>query len=207
MHFQDNQLNEHPLSPLMAQLKKLPGIGTKASQRLAYFLMSMSNDDVQDFAKTLSKTRADIQYCQTCYNICFDETCHICQDERRDQDIICVVSDPQDIESIEQMGGYRGVYHVLGGLISPLDGIHPELLRCDELLDRINMRQVKELIFAINPTVEGDTTMLYLKELLKGHKITLTHLAYGLPMGSDLDYADSLTLEKAFQGRRKLSSQ
>lgn len=207
MHFPNRSDLVHPLAPLMEQLKKMPGIGNKSSQRLAYFLMSMSQVDVQKFADILAKTRQEIRYCEDCFNLCYEARCHICSDPRRRQDMICVVSDPQDLESIEQMGAYHGVYHVLGGLISPLDGMYPELLRCEELLERVNRSQIQEVIFAINPTIEGDTTMLYLKELLKGHQLTLTHLAYGLPMGSDIDYADSLTLEKAFQGRRLLSVQ
>ena len=122
-HFQDNQ--DHPLTPLMAQLKKLPGIGAKASQRLAYFLMSMSKEDEQGFADILAQTRSTIRYCEDCFNLCVETRCYICLDEKRRRDMICVVSDPQDVESMEQIGDYRGVYHVLGGLISPLDGMYP----------------------------------------------------------------------------------
>jgi len=193
---------EHPLAPLREQLKKWPGIGQKAAQRLAYHLIKQSPSDVEAFATELLRVRQSICYCDTCFNISVTPRCYICEDDSRLRSQICVVANPQDLDSIEQMQEYKGQYHVLGGLISPLDGVHPDALRIEELIHRLDAPEVQELILAINPTVEGDTTVLYIKQRLEGMSIRITQLAYGLPMGADIDYADSLTLEKAFEGRR-----
>jgi recombination protein RecR len=191
----------NPLLGLIAQLKKLPGVGEKSAQRMAFFMLSLSLSDVQNFAREIVDTRSRIRYCDTCYNISFEPRCYVCLDPKRDHSQLCVVSDPKDIFALERTGAINGVYHVLGGLISPLDGIHPEVLRIGELKQRLNTGAFKEVIFAINPTVEGDATTLYLNRVLEGCDVVVTKLAHGLPMGGDIDYADELTLQKAFQGR------
>lgn len=193
-----------PLHALIEQLQQLPGIGPKSAQRLAYFFLSLPADKVHQFAQVLEDTRERVRYCSQCFTICFDERCGVCTSESRNQSTICIVADPRTVYAMERIGEYNGVYHVLGGLISPIDGIHPELLRIQELMDRIRAATVTELILAINPTVEGDATVLYLQHILKHFPIRITRLAYGLPMGADIDYADDLTLLKAFQGRTRV---
>ena len=195
---------QNPISDLVEQLSKLPGIGPKSAQRLAFFLLSIPTPDVKKMASVMVQTRESIQYCKICFNISLESTCHVCSNPQRDQTQVCVVSQPKDIFAIERTGEYKGVYHVLGGLISPIDGIHPELLRISELISRLYTESVKELVLAINPTIEGDATVLYLSHVLKEFPIPKTKLAYGLPVGSDLDYADELTLRKALIGRTQV---
>ncbi len=194
----------NPLEPLVNQLKKCPGLGEKSAQRIAFFLISISQGNVDAMAKTMVETRANIRYCDTCFNISFESRCHVCKNPKRDGDILCVVAEPKDIFAIERTGSYQGVYHVLGGLLSPLDGIQPESLRIKELIQRIGQDTYKEIIFAINPTVEGDSTVMYISSLLEPFQVNITRLAYGLPMGSDIDYADEVTLSKAISARREL---
>jgi len=191
----------HPLSNLITQLKKLPGIGEKSASRLAFFLLSLPPEEINQFAKTMVDTKQKVRYCEKCFNISFETICNICKDSLRNQTQICLVAEPKDIFAIEKSKSYQGVYHVLGGLLSPLDGFHPEMLRIPELLKRIETNHFSELILAINPSIEGDATILYLTSLLKNTNIKITRLAYGLPMGSDLEYADEITLQKALQGR------
>ena len=191
----------NPLEPLISELKRLPGVGDKSAQRLAFFLLSISEKDVQQIATTMVETRKKIIYCQSCFNISLDETCYICADERRLQHTLCIVSEPKDIFAMERTGVYKGLYHVLGGLISPLDGVHPESLRIKELVERLQNQSFEEVVFAINPTVEGDSTIMYLSAILESLNLTITKLAYGLPMGSDIDYADEMTLAKAISSR------
>ena len=191
----------NPLEPLISELKRLPGVGDKSAQRLAFFLLSISEKDVQQIATTMVETRKKIVYCQSCFNISLDETCYICADERRLQNTLCIVSEPKDIFAMERTGVYKGLYHVLGGLISPLDGVHPESLRIKELVERLQNQSFDEVVFAINPTVEGDSTIMYLSAILESLNLTITKLAYGLPMGSDIDYADEMTLAKAISSR------
>ncbi len=191
----------NPLEPLISELKRLPGVGDKSAQRLAFFLLSISEKDVQQIATTMVETRKKIIYCQSCFNISLDETCYICADERRLQNTLCIVSEPKDIFAMERTGVYKGLYHVLGGLISPLDGVHPESLRIKELVERLQNQSFDEVVFAINPTVEGDSTIMYLSAILESLNLTITKLAYGLPMGSDIDYADEMTLAKAISSR------
>tara|TARA_B100000427_G_scaffold324142_1_gene328793 strand:+ start:1681 stop:2274 length:594 start_codon:yes stop_codon:yes gene_type:complete len=191
----------NPLEPLISELKRLPGVGDKSAQRLAFFLLSISEKDVQQIATTMVETRKKIIYCQSCFNISLDETCYICADERRLQNTLCIVSEPKDIFAMERTGVYKGLYHVLGGLISPLDGVHPESLRIKELVERLQNQSFEEVVFAINPTVEGDSTIMYLSAILESLNLTITKLAYGLPMGSDIDYADEMTLAKAISSR------
>ena len=196
-----NSEPKSPLSGLVSQFKKLPGIGEKSALRLAFFILSMSDSDVQAFSHELIDTKQSIQYCSNCYSISRSEICHICSDSTRDSSRLCVVSEPQDVFSLEKTNSYKGVYHVLGGLISPLDGVHPEMLRIPELVARLKKGSYNEVILAINPTVEGDATVMYLQAILKSFNLNLSKLAHGLPMGADIDYADELTLQKALEGR------
>ena len=191
----------NPLEDLVSQFQKLPGIGEKSAYRLAFFILSLSKEDVFSFSNEMMKAKTTIQYCEICFNIALSTRCHICDNAARDRSTLCVVSDPKDIFSIEKSREFNGVYHVLGGLLSPLDGIHPDMLRIKELMKRLSDTPVKEIIFAINTTVQGDTTFLYLKSMLENTDITLSKLAHGLPMGADIEFADELTLQKAFEGR------
>ena len=193
---------KHPLEPLAHYFKSLPGIGEKTAFRLAFHILTRPKQDVEAFAKQLIETKNCISSCEICYTISDGSICSICNDPQRfSQNKLCVVSEPRDIFSLEKTGVFQGLYHVLGGLISPLDGIHPEALRIKELIDRINKQNYKEIILAINPTVEGDATLLYLQEYLKQTKTPISKLSYGLPMGSDMEYADSITLKRALEGR------
>ena len=195
---------ESPLRPLIMELKQLPGIGEKSAQRLAFFLLSLPGASVEKMAKQMIKTKTEIRYCSTCFNISLSSLCHICDNPKRDRGLLCIVAEPRDIFALERTQEFKGVYHVLGGLISPIDGIHPESLRIPELLARLEEQEYKEIVLAITPTIEGDTTVLYLHSLLKKKAIPITKLAYGLPVGSDIDYADEMTLQKAFSGRRQV---
>ncbi len=186
----------------MQQFTKLPGVGMKSAQRLAFFMLSLPQTEVDKFAEVMTYTRKNIRYCESCYNISFQNRCDICSDPSRDGSQLCIVAEPKDIMAFERTRTFKGVYHVLGGLISPIDGIHPDILRIEELKDRCQETAFKEVILAINPTIEGDATSLYLTEILSRFKCPITKLAYGLPAGSDIDYADEMTLQKALMGRR-----
>ena len=196
----------NPLEPLISELKRLPGIGDKSAQRLAFFLLSIPEKNVEKMSETMVHVRKNVRYCQTCFNISLEPICHICNDDTRTRNTICVVSEPKDIFALERTGVYKGVYHVLGGLISPLDGVHPESLRIKELVQRLQQNTYQEVIFAINPTVEGDSTIMYLTAILEPLKLAISKLAYGLPMGSDIDYADEMTLAKAMSARSLIPS-
>jgi len=195
-------LYESPLKPLVEELKQLPGIGEKSAQRLAFFLLSISEQKVDKMADQMKKTRQEIVYCEQCFNISLEPLCHICKNPGRDNQLLCIVAEPKDIFALEKTHEYKGQYHVLGGLISPIDGVHPQSLRIPELLARVEREQFKEIVLAINPTIEGDTTLLYLHGQLKPFNVPVTKLAHGLPVGADIDYADEMTLQKAFAGRR-----
>ncbi len=195
---------DNPLTGLINELAKLPGIGQKSAQKLAFFFLTWSQNEIENFAEILIQTKKKIKYCHQCFNISFSENCSICSDINRNNEVLCIVAEPKDIFAIEKIG-YKGKYHVLGGLISPIDGIHPETLRLKELLDRIEKNQIKELIIAINSSIEGEATILYLQRLFKDFQINITRLAHGLPMGSEIDYIDEITLKKAFEGRTSVS--
>ncbi|MCP4051120.1 MAG: recombination protein RecR [bacterium] len=197
--------NRNPIKDLVEQLSKLPGIGPKSAQRLSFFFLSLKKSKVLEFAEVLVDTREKIKYCDRCFNISFFNRCYICLDQDRFADKLCVVSEPKDIVALERTGQFKGHYHVLGGLISPIDGIHPEGLRIWELEERIRKDKVSEIIFALNPTIEGDATLLYLNKLLRHHHLNMSKLAHGLPMGADIDYTDEMTLQKAFMGRTSIS--
>lgn len=190
-----------PLAQLIDQFQKFPGIGPKSAQRMAFYLLKWNENDVQKFAETMLEAKQTIKYCEECFNLSSQSPCEICSSSKRDKSTICVVAEPKDLIAIEKTNEYKGVYHVLQGLISPLDGVGPDDIKIKELLVRVSDEQVKEVILAINPTVEGEATSLYLNKILKPFGIKVTRIAFGLPMGGDLEYVDELTILKALEGR------
>ncbi|WLR41905.1 recombination mediator RecR [Bacillus carboniphilus] len=193
-----------PISKLMDSFMKLPGIGPKTAGRLAFFVLSMEEEHVLDFAKALVNAKRNLSYCSVCGHITDQDPCSICQDDKRDQSIVCVVQDPKDVIAMEKMREYGGLYHVLHGSISPMDGIGPEDINIPDLLKRLKNDQIKEVILATNPNIEGEATAMYISRLLKPSGIRMTRIAHGLPVGGDLEYADEVTLSKALEGRRDL---
>ncbi|WP_010285583.1 recombination mediator RecR [Bacillus timonensis] len=193
-----------PISKLIDSFMKLPGIGPKTAVRLAFFVLSMKEDVVLDFAKALVDAKRNLTYCSNCGHITDRDPCYICEDERRDRTIICVLQDPKDVIAMEKMKEYNGLYHVLHGAISPMDGIGPEDIKIPELLKRLQDDTVQEIILATNPNIEGEATAMYISRLLKPTGIKVTRIAHGLPVGGDLEYADEVTLSKALEGRREL---
>jgi recombination protein RecR len=195
---------EAPIQRLIDELARLPGIGRKSAQRLAFHLLHVEEADAQRLGEAVLALRKEIRLCSRCFNVTGEEECSICRDLRRDPTVLCVVERAQDISVIEKTQQFAGRYHVLGGSISPIEGIGPDQLRMKELVARIEAESVREVIAATNPTVEGDTTALYLARLLKPLGVTVSRLASGLPVGGDLDYADELTLGRALVGRREM---
>jgi len=193
-----------PLARLIGELEKLPGIGPKSAQRMAYHILRASRADVEALASAILEVKQRIRFCSECFSFTEEEVCEICRDPRRQRNVICVVAEPRDIMAIERTNEYHGLYHVLQGVISPQDGIMPEMLRIRELIARIGRLGAEEVIVATNPTVEGDATALYLAGLLKPSGVRVTRLALGLPIGAELDYADEATLSSALQWRRDL---
>ena len=193
-----------PIARMVAQLARLPGIGQKSAQRLAYHIISMPTDDVQELAAALYRGRKAIRYCDCCGNYATDSLCAICEDERRNNGQICVVRDPRDVAAIERMRDFGGRYHVLHGTLSPMDGIGPDDIRIRELLTRLHDDAVKEIILATNPDIEGEATAGYIARLVKPMGLLVTRIAHGVPVGSDLEYADEITLAKAMEGRREM---
>lgn len=193
-----------PLERLTEQLERLPGIGRKSAARLAFHLLYMPEADAKAFTDALTAARETIHECPVCCNLTDGEKCPVCEDARRDRTVICVVEDPRNVLAIERTRGYHGLYHVLHGTISPMDGRGPEQLRVKELLHRLADETVTEVIMATNPTVEGDYTAMYLSRLLKPLNIKVTRLAYGIPVGGDLEYADEVTLTRSLEGRSEL---
>jgi recombination protein RecR len=192
------------LESLVDELSKLPQIGRKTAQRLAMHIIRQPREEVEKLSKSLVDVKDKIKFCSICCNITEDDVCRICSSSKRNRDVICVVEDPKDVFAIEKTNEYRGLYHVLHGRISPLDGIGPNDIKIKELLYRLDdtkNESVKELILALNPTVEGETTILYLNKLLKTLDIKITRIARGIPIGSDLEFADEVTLAKAIEGR------
>ncbi len=190
------------IEQLAEQFARFPGIGRKSARRIAFYLLDQSRDDVVALAKSLLDIKDKIRHCPVCNHITEDIPCPVCSDTRRDQRLLCVVEDSMDVFSIEKTASFRGRYHVLGGLISPLDGVGPEDLAIDSLMSRLD--GVEEVIFAVNPSVEGDTTAFYLKKMLAEKKIRFSFLARGIPMGSDLEFIDEATLTRALEGRTEL---
>jgi recombination protein RecR len=195
---------EPPVQRLIDELARLPGIGQKSAQRIAFHLLNVEEVDATKLADAIVEMRRDVRLCSRCFNVTAEEECSICRDLRRDPAMVCVVERAQDIPVLEKTQEFNGRYHVLGGAISPIAGIGPDQLRVSELVDRLDAEGVKEVIVATNPNVEGDTTALYLARLLKPLGITVTRLASGLPVGGDLDYADEITLGRALTGRQEL---
>lgn len=193
-----------PLTELISQFERLPGIGKKTAQRLAYSILEQPPERAEKFAEALVNARKKIHFCKVCQAFTDLETCSICSDTTRDRSIICVVSEPRDVLSFERTREFSGVYHVLHGVISPLDGIGPDQLRIKELMARLGSGEVNELIMATNPTVEGEATASYISRLVKPMGIKVTRLAYGIPVGSDLEYADEFTLARAIAGRNEI---
>lgn len=193
-----------PIDKLINALRQLPGIGPKTAQRLAFFVLKMPREDVHRMARALVEAKEKIGSCQTCGNLTENPRCHICSDTRRDASLLCVVQEPRDVLALERTIDYRGLYHVLMGALSPMEGIGPDELRIRELLDRLREGAVTEVIMATNPNVEGEATALYIAGLVKDLGIKVTRIARGLPVGGDLEYADELTLSKALEGRREI---
>lgn len=196
--------NALPLVILSEQFAKLPGIGMKSAQRLAYHVMEMSDAEVKEFAQAILNAKKTVHTCKVCQNFTENEICTFCADQRRDHGTICVVETPKDISAFERTKEYKGVYHVLHGLISPIDGITPDKIRIKELLSRISDGNVNEVIMATNPTVEGEATAMYISKLLKPFGVKVTRLAFGLPIGGMLEYADEVTLYKALENRSEI---
>lgn len=193
-----------PLTELIAQFERLPGIGRKTAQRLAYSILEQPPERAEKFAEALVNARRKIHFCKVCQGLTDKEVCDICDDSRRDRSVICVVAEPKDIMAFERTREYAGVYHVLHGVISPLDGIGPDQLRIKELMARLGSGEVNEIIMATNPTVEGEATASYISRLVKPMGIKVTRLAYGIPVGGDLEYADEFTLARALEGRNEI---
>lgn len=196
--------NVLPLTRLTEHFEKLPGIGKKTAQRLAFHVLRMDDEDARDFADSIIDAKEKIHYCEVCKNITDAQRCSICSDETRDRTVICVVEDPRDVLAIERTKEYKGLYHVLGGLISPMDGVGPEALYIKELLARLEDGIVKEVIMATNPTVEGEATAMYISRILKPLGVEVSRLAYGIPVGGNLEYADEVTLYRAIEGRNRM---
>ena len=195
---------EPPIQRLIDELARLPGIGRKSAQRLAFHLLTVEEEDARRLARAVIEMREQVRLCRRCFNVTDSDECSLCRDLRRDPAVLCVVERAQDIVVVERSREFRGRYHVLGGAISPIEGIGPERLRFRELVERVRREAIAEVIIATNPSVEGDTTALYLAKVLKPEGVKVTRLASGLPVGGDLDYADELTLGRALTGRREM---
>ena len=192
------------IEKLIESFEKLPSIGHKTAIRLAYHMLDMSDDEIKEFTSSITDAKQKLKYCSICFNISDTDPCPICSDSKRDQSTICVVEDVRDIMAMERTHEYKGVYHVLHGTISPLNGIGPDEIKIKELLNRIRDNEIKEVIIATNPRVEGEATSIYLSKLLKAFNINVTRIAHGIPVGGDLEYTDEITLMKAMEGRREI---
>ena len=191
---------------LIDELGKLPGVGPKSAQRIAFHLVKLSEQDALRLAHAISEAKEKVRFCETCFNMSDDQFCEICVDQRRDHSLICVVEEPRDIIAVEKTHEYRGYYHVLQGAINPIDGIGPDQLRIRELLQRLQEGDVEEVILCTNPNIEGEATAMYLAKLIEPLGIPVTRIASGLPVGGDLEYADELTLGRAIEGRREMGA-
>ncbi|MBQ1893164.1 MAG: recombination protein RecR [Clostridia bacterium] len=190
------------LENLVARLNRLPGIGIKTAQRLAYHILSLPEEDVAGLASALTEAKQRIRYCPVCGNFTEDELCSVCADLKRDRSVVCVVKDARDVSYMERMREYRGLYHVLGGTLSPMDGIGPDDIRIKELVDRVKTGEIGEVILATNPDVEGEATAAYIAKQLKPLGVRTTRIAHGIPIGGNLEYVDEITLFKAIENRR-----
>ena len=191
-----------PINQLIKKLAKLPGVGGKTASRLALYILRSSKEEAYDLARSIVSVKEKITFCSVCYNLTDENPCKICKDEKRDKEIICVVEEPGDLMALESSGDFKGKYHVLFGVISPLDGVTPDDIKIHELLGRLKNGQVKEVIVATNPTTNGNATALYLSNLIKPLGIKVTRIAQGIPIGGDIEYTDEVTLRKAMEGRR-----
>ena len=193
-----------PLSKLIAELNKLPGIGGKSAQRLAFHILSLSDEEAKQLADTIVEAKTKMHYCSICGNLTDVDPCPICIDASRDGRVVCVVESPRDVSAMERIREYNGLYHVLHGVISPMDGIGPDDIRIRELMSRLSDGEIQEVVLATNPDVEGEATAAYISRLIKPMGIRVTRIAHGVPVGSDLEYADEITLSKAMEGRREI---
>lgn len=192
-----------PLAKLIEQFERMPGVGKKSAQRMAFYVLNLPDSKAEEFADAITQAHKKIRKCSVCCNLTDGEKCSICSSENRDKGVICVVEDPRDVIAIERTREYKGTYHVLHGAISPMNGVGPDQLSIKELLKRID-DSVREIILATNPTIEGEATAMYISKLLKPLGVTVSRLAYGVPVGADLEYADEVTLSRAIEGRRVL---
>ena len=193
-----------PIQRMVSELARLPGIGQKTAQRLAYHIVGLPLEDVHALAAALWQGRKAIRYCERCGNFASDVLCHVCQNEERQNGQICVVRDPRDVAAMERMHDYHGLYHVLHGTLSPMDGVGPTDIRIKELIARIGSEEVEEVILATNPDIEGEATATYIARILKPMGVKCTRIAHGVPVGSDLEYADEVTLSRALEGRQEI---
>jgi recombination protein RecR len=191
------------LNNLIEQLTRMPGIGRKTAQRISFFILKSKKDDIEQIARAITEAKQKLRFCHICFNYTENEICDVCQNKERNQSILCVVEDASDILSIERSGKYNGLYHVLGGVLSPIDNIGPESLKIKELMQRVEKQKFSEIIIATNPTREGEATGHYLVKILKPYRIKISRIARGLPIGSDLDLADEMTISEAFEGRKE----
>ncbi len=194
-----------PIAKLIDSFSRLPGVGPKTAARLAFYVLRMKEEDVMNFAKALVNVKRNLLYCSVCCNITDTDPCRVCSDKQRDRSVICVVQEARDLVAMERTKEYHGMYHVLQGAISPMEGIGPDDIRVAELLRRLADDEVQELILATNPNIEGEATAMYLSRLVKPFQLKVTRIAHGLPVGGDLEYADEVTLSKALEGRRELN--
>ncbi len=189
---------------LVESLRKLPGIGRKTALRLAFYLLKEPKDEVFELAQAIREAKEGVKFCSICGNITEEDICEVCNDSSRDRTTLCVVEEPMDLYSLEKADFYKGIYHVLGGALSPLDGIGPEHLRIDKLIERVKKGEIQEVIVATNPDTEGEATALYISKILKPCNVRITRIATGIPMGSNIDYADGITLSKSFKSRGEM---
>lgn len=197
-------LHAKPIDDLIEALTKLPGIGKKTATRLAFYILKSPPSEAERLARAILNVKEKIHLCSTCFNLTDEDPCRICQDEKRNHEILCVVEGPNDLMAIENTGAFQGRYHVLHGTLSPLEGVGPEDIKIKELMERIQQEGITEVILATNPTVEGGATALYLIEQIKPLGIKVTRIAYGIPMGGEIEYVDGMTLSKALEGRREV---
>lgn len=194
-----------PIARLIEEFAKMPGIGKRTAERLAYHVLKLSKDEVESFAEALKNAKEKIIFCPVCQSLTEKVPCDICADARRDQSVICVVEKPKDVVKIEKTREYKGTYHVLHGVISPMDGVGPDDIRIKELLSRVNEGDIKEVIMATNPNLEGEATAMYIAKLLAPFGVKVTRLAHGIPVGGDLEFADEVTLTRALEGRHEIN--
>ena len=198
------QVYTGPITRLIEEFSKLPGVGRKTAQRLAFHIINMNTNDVEALSKAIIEAKREIKYCSVCCNITDTDPCSMCCNKNRDSSVICVVEDPRDVAAMERTREFKGQYHVLNGVISPMDGIGPDMIKIKELIQRLGTQDVREIIMATNPTIEGEATAMYIARLLKPMGIKVTRIAHGLPVGGDLEYADEVTISKALEGRREI---